>query len=141
MTEQRSETSSSLNQAAHNSAVVTADPALPQTSYRRPLNHPLYRFASMPLILGILGTLVLMYQSLEVDPFPLGRVMAPLFIGFGLFKGALGLSTLLMMLAQDRQSEDIIEEYGSRGSVIGWACYKISACVIAVGAGFWIMSF
>ena len=61
------------------------------------LTHPLYRFSWLPMVVGLTGAIALAMQNLEATPFPLPQIMAPLFLGFGLFKAGLAISLAIIL--------------------------------------------
>ena len=104
------------------------------------LTHPLYRFAWLPMVVGLAGAIALAVQHLEVEPFPLPRIMAPLFLGFGLFKAGLAISLMIILRQGGEQSEALQAEHNGRRGVIGWISYKLAAALTALAAGFWAAS-
>lgn len=63
------------------------------------------------------------------------RVMAPIFLAFAFFKGALGLDALAGLRQRDDSAVQRIHSHGSPAEVRRWAWYKLSAMLVAGAAG------
>jgi hypothetical protein len=79
------------------------------------------------LLVAVAGAVV----AFTIGSESMAPMMAPLLFGFGCYKGAIALDTLLTRRRNPEAYQRIEQHHGSRSAVTSWIVYKFAAMAVA----------